>query len=336
MPNPTQADLHINAPLSNVSVAYLQDPNDFIARKVFPVVPVAKQSDLYWKFSKSDTRRTDVKRRAPGTKAAGTSWKNLTDSYFAYPYSVRKDLDDQTTANADSMWNLEKISTENLTNQLLINQDIEWSAKYFTTGVWTGVGGTDQVGVATAPAANQFQQWDQAGSDPVGDVANWHIRFRETNGRKPNKMVLGADVMRILKQHPDIIDRIKYTQKGIVSEDLIATLFDVDEILVAYAPYTSVAEINDAKAQDAAATYSYITNTKAALLCYSPTGPALQTPAAGYTFAWTGLYAGNSAGIKVKRFRLEEIESNVIEASMAYDMKVVSPDMGVFASAAVS
>ena len=64
MPNPTQSDLHVNAPLTNVSIAYMQDPNDFIARKVFPTVPVKKQSDLYWKFSKSDVRRTDVQRRA--------------------------------------------------------------------------------------------------------------------------------------------------------------------------------------------------------------------------------------------------------------------------------
>jgi hypothetical protein len=332
MPNPTQADLHVNAPLSNVSVAHLQDPNDFIARKLFPVVPVKKQSDLYWKFSKSDLRRTDVKRRAPGTKAPGTGWKNNTDTYFAHPYSVRKDLDDQTTANADSMWDLEKISTQNLTQQLLINQDLEWSDTFFKSTVWD----TEYAGVSTAPSTGEFLQWDQAGSDPIAEVSEWVVRFRELNGRKPNKMVMGADVMRALKQHPDIIDRIKYTQKGIVTEDLIATLFDVEQILVAYASYTDVAEINDAKAQDAAADYSFITDSKSCLLVYSPSAPALQTPAAGYTFTWTGLYSGNSAGIKVKRFRLEEIESNVIEASMAYDMKVVSPDMGIFIEDAVA
>jgi hypothetical protein len=38
----------------------------------------------------------------------------------------------------------------------------------------------------------------------------------------------------------------------------------------------------------------------------------------------------------VKRYRLEEIESNVIEASTAYDMKVVSPDMGIFVENAVA
>ena len=44
MPNPTQSDLHVNVPLTNVSVAYMQDKAHFIADKVFPRVPVQKQS----------------------------------------------------------------------------------------------------------------------------------------------------------------------------------------------------------------------------------------------------------------------------------------------------
>ena len=44
MPNPTQSDLHVNVPLTNVSVAYMQDKATFIADKVFPRVPVQKQS----------------------------------------------------------------------------------------------------------------------------------------------------------------------------------------------------------------------------------------------------------------------------------------------------
>jgi hypothetical protein len=47
--------------------------------------------------------------------------------------------------------------------------------------------------------------------------------------------VLGADAITSLKNHPDIIDRIKYTQRGVVTEDLLASLFDVDKILVSYA-----------------------------------------------------------------------------------------------------
>src|SRR5678815_3015130 len=107
MPNPTQSDLHVNVPLTNVSVAYMQDKSQFIADKVFPRVPVQKQSDMFWKYSKSDWRRTDVQKRAPGTETAGVGWKLDTGNYFAEVWGVHKDNEDQVRANADSNWRLD-------------------------------------------------------------------------------------------------------------------------------------------------------------------------------------------------------------------------------------
>lgn len=332
MPNPAQSDLHVNAPLTNVSVAYIQNSNEFIATKVFPSVPVSKQSDLYWKYSKSDWRRTDVKRRAPGTESPGVGWKFDTDSYFAHVYAVHKDIDDQVRANADSNFRVDSDATKFVTNQLLLKRDIDWASTFFTTGVWT----TQKTGVAAAPAANQFLQWNDDASDPINNVNQWIIDYRELTGYKPNVMVIGARVLQELKNHPDIIDRIKYTQRGIVTEDLIATLFGIDKVVTAYATSTNVAEINDADAQDTAASYSFVANSKSCLLAYSPSGPSLQTPAAGYTFTWNGYTAGNSQGIRIKNFRMEHIASDRVEGEMTYDMKVVAPDMGIFVQTAVA
>jgi hypothetical protein len=332
MPNPTQADLHVNAPLTNVSVAYMQDKSTFIADKVFPRVPVTKQSDLYWKYSKSDWRRTDAQKRAPGTESAGVGWKVDTGQYFAQVYAVHKDIDDQIRANADSNWRLDSDATTFVTNQLLLRRDLDWNAAFFTTGKW----GTDLTGVASAPSTNQFLQWNNAASDPVVQFADLQTTFVEQSGRKANTLVLGARTITSLKNHPDIIDRIKYTQRGVVTTDLLASLFDVEKILVSYASSTSVAELNDAKAQDAAATYAFMSNSKSALLCYTPSSPSLMTPAAGYTFTWNGYLAGNSYGIRMKNFRMEPIAADRIEGEMTYDQKIVASDMGIFLSAAIA
>lgn len=326
MPSPSQSDLHVNVPLTNVSIAYLQSSDAYIADKVFPKVPVKKQSDLYWKYSKSDWRRTDVKRRAPSTESPGVGWNMDTDQYFAHVYAVHKDVDDQLRANADSNFNLDRDATEFITNQLLLKRDLDWNASYFQPGVWAKdlTGGTD------------FTKWSDAGSDPIGDVAEWILEFRRLTGFAPNKMVLGAEVMKALKQHPDIIDRIKYTQKGIVTEDLIATLFNVDQLFTSYATVANGPQIDDARTQDAQATFDFISNSKSILLAYAPAGPSLMTPSAGYTFTWNGYLAGNGEGIKVKRFRMEMIASDRIEAEMTYDMKVVSKDLGTFAKDVVA
>jgi hypothetical protein len=332
MPNPTQSDLHVNVPLTNVSIAYMMDKSTFIADKVFPRVPVQKQSDLYWKYSKSDWRRTDVQKRAPGTESPGTGFKVDTASYFAHVYAIHKDIDDQVRANADSNWSLDRDSTNLVTNQLLLRRDLDWNAAYFKTGVW----GTDYTGVAATPGASQFLQWNDAASDPIVQFADLQENFVLQSGRKANTLVLGAHTITSLKNHPDIIDRIKYTQKGIVTTDLLASLFDVEKVLVSYASAAAAAEINDTAAQDAAATYSFMTNSKGALLCYTPNSPSLMTPAAGYIFTWNGYLAGNAYGIRMSNFRMEHIRSDRIEGEMTYDMKVVSPDMGIYMASAVA
>lgn len=326
MPAPTQSDLHVNVPLTNVSVAYMQSASTYIADKVFPKVPVRKQSDLYWKYSKSDWRRTDVTRRAPGTESPGVGWNFDTDNYFAHVYAVHKDVDDQLRANADSNFNLDRDATEFVTNQLLLKRDLDWNSAYFTSGVWN----TDKVG------GTDFQQWSDAGSDPIGDIAQQVVDFRRETGFAPNIMILGAEVMKGLKQHPDIIDRIKYTQRGIVTEDLIATLFGVDQLYTSYATVATGPQIPDARTQDAAASFDFITNAKSALLLYAPSTPSVMTPSAGYTFTWTGYLGGNNQGVRVKRFRMENIASDRIEAECTYDMKVVCPDLGVYLSDVVA
>lgn len=332
MPMPSQADLHVNVPLTNVSVAYLQASTDYMATKVFPKVSVQHQSDIYWKYSKSDWRRSDVQRRAPSTETPGVGWNVTTDTYFAHVYGVHKDIDDQLRANADSQFNLDADSSKFITNQLLIKRDIDWAARYFVTGVW----GTEYTGVASAPTTGQFVQWDQASSDPLTDVSTWLVLFRQLTGYKPNFMVIGALVMVALQNHPAILDRIKYTQRGVITEELIAAFFGIDQLYVAYATQASGPQVNDAVTQDAGMSYAFIANPKSVLIGYAPAAPSLMTPSAGYIFTWNGYSAGNSEGLRIKNFRMEHIASDRVEAEMTYDMKVVAPDMGIFLNTVVA
>lgn len=332
MPMPTTSDLHINAPLTNVSVAYAQSADAYIAGKIFPKVPVEKRSDVYWKYSKSDWRRTDAKKRAPGTESAGSGWNNDTDQYYCDVYALHKDIEDQVRANADSNFNLERDATKFVTGQLLLKRDQDWAATYFKTGVWQ----TEYTGVAATPAAGQFLQWNLSTSDPLSDQTDWATSFRQITGFDLNFMVLGADVWKALKNHPSILDRIKYTQKGVVTKDLVASFFDIEKLEVAYATQATGPQINDAAAQDAAATFDFIVPSKSVLLGFAPPSPSLLTPSAGYTFTWKGYTMGNSQGLRIKRFRMEHLASDRVEGEMTYDMKAVSTDCGIFLNAAVA
>lgn len=324
--NPTRGDVHVNRPLTNISIAYIQNADNFIAEKVFPNIPVQKQSDRYFKYERADWFRDDAEKRAPGTESAGGGFRiDNTPSYFADVWALHKDVDDQIRANADAPINMDRDATEYVTQQLMLRREKQWAADYFITGIWT----TQKQGVAAAPGANQFLQWDDASSTPVEDITTTAIDIAKLTGFKPNTLVLSPYVFNTLKNNADILDRIKYTQRGTVTTDILASLFEVDRVLVAMATSNKAAE-------GAVDNYDFVVSDKAALLCYSNPSPSILTPSAGYTFSWTGYLGAGTSGNRIKRFRMEELSSDRIEGEMSFDLKLIAADLGAFFYDAIS
>lgn len=326
MPNPVPGDLHVNRALGDVSIAYVQENNRFIADRVFPVVPVQKQSDLYWTYDKGDWFRTDAQKRAPGAESVGTEWNVSQASYFAHVWALHMDIDDQLRANADSAFNLDRDATRNLTGQMLLRRDKEWISKYFGTGIWD----TNITGVASGATAGQVVQWDKSGATPIEDIYAQKINMLEKTGREPNTLVVGARTWQALANSAEIIERVKYTQAGFVSEDLVARALGVDRLIIARATENTAVQ-NKSKTW----TFSFLAG-KAALLAYVPDSPSLLTPSAGYTFAWNGYTGASDQGVRIKRFRQEANAADRIEIEAAFDLKVVSTDLGVYFTTVVS
>jgi hypothetical protein len=321
---PESRSLYVSRPLTTLSTGFFQSATEYIAEDIFPRVPVGQQGGLYNRYKMDDWFRTVAGVRGPATESAGGGWELDTDNYYADVYAVHKDLDDQTRANADTMFNLDRDATEWVTTNLLLKRDRVFVDTFLKTGVWT----TNLTGVAAAPGANEFLQWNLAGATPISDIKSQALTMKEKTGLRPNVLVLGARVVDYLLDHPTILDRIKYSQRGIASTDLLATLFGVDRILVAEA-------IENIAPKGAAASMAFMVN-KTAWLGYAAPRPGLLTPSAGYIFTWTGLLGAGAYGGRISRFRMEHIKSDRVEGEMAFDMKVVAPDLGVFFDAAVA
>lgn len=325
MPQPTISQVHIDAILTNISVAYMQKAENFISDKVFPVVPVDKKSNKYFTYTKNDWFRDEAQRRAPGTESAGGGYNLSTDTYSADVWAFHKDVDDQTLANADTPLNPLREAAEFVTRRLLLRREIQFVSDFLTTGVW----GTDVTGVSASPTSTQFYQWsDYANSDPIEDIEAAKASILSTTGMEGNTLVLGYEVFRKLKNHPDIVDRYKYTTSSVITEDMMARLFGIDRILVA----KSVKATNN---EGATGAYGF-TFGKAACLLHVASSPGLMTPSAGYIFAWTGVSGGLGATVGTSNFRMEHLKANRIEAEMAFDNKVVATDLGYFFATAVA
>jgi hypothetical protein len=325
MPQPNLNQVHVDAPLTNISIAYLQAQENFIANKVFPVIPVDKKSDKFFVYTKNDWFRDEAQRRADATESAGSGYNLTTSSYSADVWAFHKDVGDQTRYNSDTPLVPDREATEFVTSRLLLRQEVQFVSDFIKSGVW----GTDWAGVSGTPSTNEFKQWsDYANSDPIEDIESGKEAILGSTGFMPNTLVLGYQVYRKLRNHPDLVDRIKYTSSNVITTDIMARLFDVERVLVS----SSVRATN---AEGATAAYAFNTG-KSALLTYSAPNPGLMTPSAGYTFAWRGVSGNLGATVGVSRIRMESLKADRIEGELAFANKVTAADLGFFFGTAVA
>jgi len=330
--NPTKGDVHVNRPLTNISIAYAQDASMFIADRVFGNVPVSKQSDRYFFYDKGDWLRNSVSLRAPATESSGSGFRiDNTPTYYAPVEAVHKDVDDQLRANQDDPVQLDRDATEWVTQQLLQRRDIKLVDSYLTAGTWK----RERSGTSSNPGSSEVLQWDQDGSAPIVDMRADIVNVAEGTGYKPNVALLGAKVWSVLSDHEDFLDRIKYTQgPAIVTPDLLAQVLELDDVVVSWAvsntgdanqAYYGESETKPGASGDDDISFIFPDDV---LICYRNQSPSILKPSAGYIFSWTGYLGASQQGHRIKQFRMEALASDRIEGEMAYDPKVVSADLG--------
>jgi hypothetical protein len=330
MPTTAQGLGHYDQMLTNVSVAYTQSEASFIAPKVFPVVPVAKASDIYWKYPKGNFFRDDVQRRPMGGRPVVTNFGATTDKYICEEDALSVAIDDRERANQTNPMSVERSKVRLLTQQMLIHRDRVWAADFWGTGKW----GVDVAGVNSGPTGDQAIKFNLSTSDPKAVIDAYQQRLLRTTGMKGNVLVLGSDAGIALENNPSIIDRIKYgnsnSEPTQVTDSMLAQLFKVDRVVRAEGVFNSAQE-------GVTESMGFIVDPKSILLAYAAPEPALEVPSAGYCFAWTGLLGQQAFSnvTAVSRWRDEPARSDYFSVSMAWDAKIVAPDLGVFFSGIV-
>lgn len=319
MAQPTPQDVHVDAALTDFSIAYIQDATTFIAGRALPVKPVDHKTDKYFIFNKNDWLRDDaVKRRAPGEPAPRSGFTLSTDSYDADAWWTEAPMSDLTVANADPSLPVDRALTALVTQRCLIRRERQFASTFMQSGVWgtTVVGGTD------------FTAWDDYSSDPQKDIDVGKKAVLTNTGYVPNKLVVGYSVHQALKRHPAIKDQIKYTSSESITAEIIAKYLELDDYLVMQSVYATNKE-------GGAATYAGVQFTDA-LLMYSKDEPGIMMPVAGVLFAWSKLTAFNAAGVAIDQYYDVRVKEDVVRGQFAHDMKITGSDLGYYFSAAAA
>jgi hypothetical protein len=320
MPLLTPNSVHIDQPLTNLTIAYVQDQTNFVADKVFPTVGVDKQSDKYYIYDRDNMNRSgDVKALAPRTEVNRIGMSLSNASFYADVYGLGMDFDQQTIANEDAALDIRAAGAQTLTNRLLIHREEQFASNFFAASIW---------GSESTPS----NLWsDYTNSTPIADVTTARRTMQlKSGGFKPNTMVVGKEVRDQLINHPDILGRLNggatVTNTALITNAKLAEIFEVENFYVMEA-------VKNSSVEGVAESNAFI-GGKHALLVHSPASAGLMTPAAGVTFAWNNLQGVNNLGVTVESFSDDALKrqqvAEHIQVKMSYDMKVTGADLGYF------
>lgn len=349
MPQPEGAALHhnFNPILTSLAQGLLRGlTSQFIARQIFPNLPVAIPNGMYTKWNRGDFMRRTAKKLANMEPVPLGGFGTGEGSFKVDTYGLGTNWTAKDLANARAAGTSEAdfIGAKNLyvVRGCLLELEIQTAALVQTAANW----GTAWTGVNSGPTANQFIKWSQGASDPVDNMDQSKKVFRDTIGFDPNTLVMSEDIYFALRKNANLIDRIKYggtmDRPTQVTMDQIKMLFEMDRIFVPTSRYNTAKE-------GAADAFSPVWNN-VMWLGYTTDTPSPDQPSAGYHFSWTGDTANglprgvadetgagpqawdavrNDEGIFIRRFRENRPNAEFLEGELFTTPQVVAKDLGM-------
>lgn len=305
----TERDVVVDPALSNVSVKYTNDT--FIADQILPMLKVAKQTGKYFIYDKANLR-IDQTARAAGAGANEIDFGVApTGTFSTGDHALKGFVSDEVQDQADSALNPLIDEVETITEKLLLDREQNAANLVFSTG-----------NITQNTTLSGTSQWsDYNNSDPIGDIRTARTTIHQNTFKKPNTLVLGKQVFDILIEHPQIIERIKYSQLGIVTAELLARVFQVEKVIVGEAGKNGAAE-------GQTDSLSYIWG-KNALVAYIAPQVRLRMLTLGLTFTYSTRTA--------KRWRDEDREGTYVRiGNDNYQMALIAAACGYLVASCIA
>ncbi len=316
-----------NQYLSNMSMAYFANPADWVATKIFPICPVQMTTSYYYEFLKGDLARDNVRRKPAYGKVNPAIMGHTDHTYHCEVDQIIVGIDQISTldyqrSNAPASIDPRRSKVRFTAEQMNLHLDITFAQNFFREGVWEN----EYTGVNSTPGSSQFLKFSDANFDPVHFFDDRKREIKLSGRREPNKLALGYDAYIALKNHPDILERVKYggstPNPAVVNLNVLAQILGVQEIAVLQSTYN----VSEPGQED---DMQFVCDSKSALLCYATPSPAIDEPSAGYIFTWDML--GNGSWIATDQYEGENgTHTEFIEGLMSTDMRKTADDLAIF------
>jgi Phage major capsid protein E len=210
--------------LTNIARGFVNASH--VAKNLFPYVSVSKEGGKIPQFTKEAFKIYNTE-RAIRAKSNRINPENrdtidfvLTEHDLEYPIDYREQDEDVFPLRIHAT----NVVTDGISLRLeKLAADIVQNLSTFPTG-----------NKVTLAAGDKFTN---TSSDPFPIFETAKEAVRGKIAQRPNVCVLGASAYSALKEHPAVLDRIKYTQKAVITSELLRQLLDFDELYVGDAVY---------------------------------------------------------------------------------------------------
>lgn len=290
---PLNSALHVDKLLSNVSLLYRNE--NYIAMEIFPEVPVKMNSDLYRVYVRNF--RIPETARATGGVSFESDFDVTNNSYTLEWHALKGYVPDRMAENYD-IADLRADTTRDLSDKLLRRLEKK-VCDLMTKTSWS---------LTVSLAAGGEWSSNTTTTNPIPTVDTGTTTVIANSGKKPTYGVMGRAGFVAVKNHVSVLDRTKYVTKE-MDATIIASLFGLDKLHVADMNY-------DSSELGATESLSSIWDAENMFLGWKPASAGPLAPSAGYIFR-------NNRPM-VKRWRVEERESDAIEVNMEFNAKVVA------------
>lgn len=310
---PDMGDVYVDPSLTNTSIKY--DNAEYIGRRAVPLVDVAKPSGKFYEFSKPEWFRDEAGPRAETTTGPVGGFNLSTRDYSCAQFSMATYVADEERDAQDPGIDLDMEAADYCTDKILLQYERQVAGLVFNASSYAAGHAETLTGDA---------RWDNAASDPITAVKAAKLTISQSAPAvRANTLIIGPAVKDALTNHAKLIERIKYTQTGILTTDLLRALFEVDRVLVGYAV------VNTAK-EGAAPSYEFIWGKKAALI-YTPPRPMRKTPSFAYAFVW------DAVNFLIERWRKSDGgAADGFRSRTMYDLKLTGNTLGYYWDTAVA
>lgn len=310
MVGPIDSKLYADQLLSNVSIAWQN--NAFVCDTVFPELQVKDKTGLYWKYGKEKFGQTnDV--RAPGTYAQVVGYDLTQASYGPLlDHSLDAMVTDEVADVASAPLDPGVDATELVTEKIMVNKEIDAYNQCSNTSTLTQN--------VTLSGTSRWN--DYANSDPIGDFRTAIDAVSKAVIKPTNQLtvLIGREAYNVLRDHPQFIERIKHSQLGILTTDLLANILEVKQVIIAESQYNSAG-------QGLTASMGYIWGKNAWVMYIDPQ-PGMRKVTFGFTL--------RKGPRTVFRFRDERAEADYIRVKDYYQQLIVQADAAYFIKTVVN